>query len=263
MPTLQSVRSYLPNQPYYYDIDNLPIADLANNISIVNAQVDLNSKLLNDASPASPVTLAYRLNTCMDSLGNLLQTAVDNAAHHIGDHYEAVVNPLVNDYYVIMKNSERSRLASMADNATSFSLAAQIGPYGNVSTTNFGNVTLQPSKTINWTTTTQSGQQYLTANYAFSGTAHQHIYAEVNSKTTDYINYTVLGGSYISGTLRVYLNGVRLNENSYTYVPSTSPTPTWTQYKFTESNSSVGTFALNTTTSGHTLLVDYDQSLTS
>ena len=53
-----------------------------------------------------------------------------------------------------------------------------------------------------------------TANYAFSGTAHQHIYAEVNSKTTDYINYTVLGGSYISGTLRGYLNGVRLNENS-------------------------------------------------
>ena len=273
MPQLKIVQLYQGLQPYFYDVDNLPITDLIENDNRINTACDANSQLISDAI-GNAGSLALKLNTCMDSLGNLLQTAVDNAQHHIGEHYEAIVNPLVNDYYVIMMNSERQKLSSVTDNATALTISMWSGAYGgNLVETLYTNehVEFIPSETINWTTSIQSGHQYVSAQLAFGGAFVQHNYGATPT-ASDYRDYTVPTGNYVSGTLRVYINGIRLLESpsfansNLLYVPSYVNAPTsisWVQNSYEEVDPDSGTFTLyNAITVYDTIQVDFDLSLT-
>ena len=66
---------------------------------------------------------------------------------------------------------------------------------------------------------------------------------------------------YVENSLRVYINGVRLNEDDLVYVPSAAASPTFTQLKFTE-NFSAGTFALSSAiTAADVIKIDFDISL--
>ena len=266
MPQLLNVPLYQPMQPYYYDVDNMPILALMQNDTIINAQTDYNSKLLNDAI-GSAGSLAARLNTSMDDMGNLTQAAVDATYHHLADHSDVNGAPLsapTNDYFVMMLDSERSRLANMSDYSTAFSLTVTPGTVSSPGiAVNFNNLlNLIPSSSINWLITQSGGQNYIAAESTFGGAYHQHIYGETPT-TVNYTNYTVLSGSYSSGTLRVYINGVRVNLGSPgAYVPSHASSPTWGINYFSETNSSLGTFQLYVSiTSSDVIRVDYDMPI--
>jgi hypothetical protein len=97
--------------------------------------------------------------------------------------------------------------------------------------------------------------------------AHSHNYnltpVHANIVTPDYINYktTSVSTVYVENSLRVYINGVRLNEDDLVYVPSAAASPTFTQLKFTE-NFSAGTFALSgAITAADVIKIDFDISL--
>jgi len=263
MPVLQTVRQYTPAQPYYYEIDNIPITDLIGNINTINTQVDINTQaILNAAGTAG--SLAYRLNASMDSAGHLTQAAVNYANHNIADHAEAGVSN-GDGTYVVMTLAERARLALMADNSTSLALTVLAGSISSYTPYYFTNetVTLQPSATIQWAKSTDSmGNPLISANYVFTGAAHQHVYNETPAGS-DYQHYTVLGGSYTSGSLRVYVNGVRLFEGTSVYVPTNTVSPiTWVANYYTETSDSAGTFTLYAAIgSSDIIIVDYDQAL--
>ena len=97
--------------------------------------------------------------------------------------------------------------------------------------------------------------------------AHQHLDnltpVPVNIVTPDYINYKVTSMStqFVDGSLKVYINGVRIFEDGSVYVPNYSATPTYTLKYFT-SSPSTGTFSLNTAiTSSDVIRIDFIQSL--
>lgn len=261
MPHLIDVPLYQPMQPYYYDIDNIPILQLANNEAIINQQTDYHSNLLN-AAQGTAANLGARLNKCMDGQGNLLQAAVNEANHNIADHAEAT--PLVGDSYVVMKNSERQQLASISpDGATNLKLSVTT----NVGVTDYTNehVTLEPSSSITWTT---SGNQ-IAAQLVYAGTFHQHIYEE-HPNTTNRTLWTVQAGVFDDQTLRVYINGVRIFVGTPTPVPSynlTSGVPTsWRTINIVDDGTyhpAVGTFSTSQTlTVNDVIRVDYDIVLT-
>ena len=160
-----------------------------------------------------------------------------------------------------MELSERSKLSFIAPNATSLSV--------NVSTISgtiaFANAPLNigPSDSITW----GYNGATLTANTNFPASVrHSHYYGYMGI-TTDGKNYKVstLNTPYQSGSLRVTINGIRLNENVPTYVPFGQPGPTnWVGLYYIEGNATSGivtggNFQLSAAVAlGTTLICDWD-----
>jgi hypothetical protein len=93
--------------------------------------------------------------------------------------------------------------------------------------------------------------------------AHKHFYdvGPINP-TGDFKNYKVSSTStvFMSGSLRVYINGSRLGETESIYVPGRLPTDDFTLNKFT-AIPSAGTFVLdNAITTDDVIRVDFDTS---
>jgi hypothetical protein len=291
MPQLTNVPLYQPLQPYYFDVDNMPIQALITNDTIINTQVDINTSAVSNAA-GSAGSLAVRLATSMDSMGNLTQAAVDATYHHLASHSDVNGNHLVpptDDYFVMMLDSERSLLSTICSGATAFQLTVTPGSGTTPSGTNVNstvtfpselgsavNVQLVPSSSITWLITQSGPNYYLSAESSYAGLIIQHIYGEI-PHTSDYENYTVLSGNYISGSLRVYVNGTRLPMGPATvYVPSSTLStiigiasggsgyssyyvPTWTANNYSEVDSDLGTFQLNVQIlPSDVIVVDYD-----
>lgn len=204
MPALIPVRKYQPNDPYHHVADNGPIIDLEDNISMLNQVVEVHADILESAI-GTRGTLANRLNQSIDEDGNLTTEAVDLALHSIAEHTDG-------DGFVRMTDSERAKLAAVAVEATDLQIEVECP-----STTaiyDSGVMTLLPSDSITW----RVDEDGVYADVTFPLTSrHRHYYdvkpTHEDTMDPDYQTYytTTVATPYAAGSLRVYVNGVRIS----------------------------------------------------
>jgi len=274
MPDISNipVPQYQPNQPYHWSYDNLPFESLVTRENIINSAVDSNTTAIT-AAAGSAGTIAARLNQALESNGDIKVTAIDNAMHNIGAHddgtftvssgeltafqadYPLVTNPVP---FVRMLEAERQKLALIDDSATNTSIAFNIP-----STALFfdsGTVTFEDSTTITWTST--GGQSVRADLVASLSNAHQHYDGIVPTSATltpDYQTYlTGYPTAFTTGSLKVYINGVRIFATPTTvYYPTTNPLSSWAANNFTE-NAGLGFTLLNPITSNDIIVIDFE-----
>lgn len=256
MPNIDSipVELYQPLDAYNHIVDNKPLNPILERIDVVNDAVDL-LDLDIDASIGTQGSLSNRLNQSINQDGSLKVSAIDDAFHSIAEHEDTAD-------FVRMTAEERAKLVLISSEATSLNILVETDNAGDV-TFSDTTLTLEASDTVIWN---YDGSK-LSAAIDFPTTVrHVHYYNTV-PYTTNYKNYTtsILNTAYREGSLRVYINGIRLNSTNTVAVPfSTSGSISWVNLKFTEgtATSSVvtgGDFVLNTTiASSSSVIIDFD-----
>lgn len=294
MPAIElvPVDLYQPSQPYNHQIDNIPIQGLIDRILLVNSAVDIDTNILSDAQ-GTQGTLANRLAQSINDDGTLKTSAIDAASHNIAEHTDGYV--VVNDTpisYVRMLLDERAKLDGISSGATNLEILVTLNnhvPSGlpsqisviNISEIEFigGVMELKPSDSIYWSVNSDGS---IAANTNFPATVrHQHNYDLIpipqNLASPDYKNYLVtsVGTPYRAGSLRVFINGIRLTKSSNivpggaprgNYVPTSfsSGTPTWLTFTYSEGTVvsgivTSGKFSLsNAITVNDVITVDFD-----
>jgi hypothetical protein len=277
MPDLNAlpVPQYNSAQPYHWEYDNLPLKTLANRDELINGVVDTHSEILRNCA-GTVGTLANRLNQSVEEDGNLKTTAVDDTLHNIAKHedgsktvsgselsdynnlgYIGVVNPVP---FVRMLEAERDKLSLVADEATN--IVVNVNTPSLIYTFGDGINTLDliESDSIGWTF---EGPNSVKPEIKFSiAFAHRHYY-NLDPITSNYQNYQVnmVSTPYMEDSLRVYINGVRLNSVYNVYVPNSDVT-SWIANRFTP-NHLTGTFTLLTAiTSSDIITIDFDVAVT-
>lgn len=212
---------YSTLHPYHADYDNLPLRNIITRQEIINGAVDINSEILRE-STGSQLTLAARLDRSLDGWGDLEDAAVDKAMHNIAFHTDGT-----DGYtdFVRMEQDERDKLALISDEATALRIR-----FPTISTASviqeFADETIEiiDSSTISW----QVAGNNIQAITSFEPTAlHLHHWGlepvHSNTVTPDYTHYKTTGTGtptqFISGTLRVFINGVRIFDDVEVYVP--------------------------------------------
>ena len=283
MPDLSKipVPQYTALQPYHWEYDNVPINNLALRDELMNGELENHAKILREGA-GTQGNMANRIAQSIDMDGNIKATAVDQSLHSIAEHtdasktldsmeldyinntlgYESVVNPVS---YVRMLDAERSKLTLIASNATDIRFHVQT-PSTTVQIDE-GIISLEQSDSIAWDLTAPASpaspyilKPVLSISTAF---AHNHYY-DLEPITVDYQNYSVtaVNTPFIEGSLRVYVNGVRLNSEYDIYAPGFLPTSSWSLNKFTPNHVN-GTFSLaNAITTSDIIRIDFDISLT-
>lgn len=263
MPSIDliPVRQYQPGDPYHHVADNGPILDLQEQISAVNAQVDLNQLAISDAI-GTQGTLANRLSRSINNDGSLKTQAINDAAHDISEHVDG-------GGYVRMTDAERAKLDGVASGATD--LTVEVEGISSTPLFDTGVVSFRPSDSVTWRVTGTD----VYADVTFPLTArHRHYYdntpAPVTPVSPDYINYyvTSIATPYKEGSLRVFVNGVRLCRGRAVPVPRGSGTSTtWFSLYYTEAAATSGEvtsgrFSFSTAiTSSDVVSTDFDISL--
>lgn len=245
MPDIDKIPEVLhkATDPYHFHFDNLPLENILQRQGVMNGQIDNNSQVLREAS-GTEGTVANRLKVSLEDNGDLKSTAIDAAGHSIGAHADG---EYLGVEYVRMLADERDKLSFVSDEATALKLQ-----FNTVSTTPLftdETVEFENSDTVTWAYTSPNK---IRADLAFPSTAaHQHFYdrtpAHATPASPDRKNYrtTTTSTPFISGTLRVYVNGIRLTESVGIWVPPASgPNGTWVLTYFVGSPSA-GTFVLN------------------
>lgn len=276
MPDLTKlpVPQYTAGQPYHWEYDNLPLKVLADRDFIINGEVDRQSQILNDAA-GTQGDVANRLNQSIDEDGNLKSTAINEALHNIAEHadgsrtvdsdelayyvdalgYAAVSNPVP---FVRMLESERDKLSLIADNATNMTI--QFETISNITLFEEGVIEFVASDSIHWEIVAPNIiKPVLTISTEF---AHRHYY-DLEPITVDYLNFdvTMTNTPFVEGSLRVYINGVRLSSEISVYYPS-NPVSTWTLNMFT-ADFEAGTFVLDSIiTEDDIIRIDFEVALT-
>ena len=257
MPEIDLIPVPLYNalQPYHVDYDNLPLKALMTRMQLINSAVDINSQILRN-SAGTQGTLDNRLNQSIGADGSLIPPAIDEALHNIGAHADGPYNSV---HYVRMLLDERNKLQLISDEATNIILEFQTP--SNITTFNNGTVQFLPSTGITWNT---SSPNMVQANLTFPITAaHKHYYNITPQYvgTPDFQHYQVGYPKYISGSLRVTINGVRIFDDEEVYVPGAMVSSPWTLNSFTGDYTS-GQFTLtNAITHLDVIRVDFDISL--
>lgn len=238
---LVNVVKYDPAFPYHYNYDNLPIEGLITRIMLLNSQVDNDANAIRNAIGTAG-TLSNRLNQSLEDDGSLKTSAVDATLHSIEEHIDT------NDF-VRMTIDERSKLSLIEDEATDLSVSVQL-----ISTIvdypSFDNTfQLGPSPTITWRL---DGTQIVADTVIPISQQQLHIY-DVEPVTSDNINFTTtsVNTPYTSGTLRIYINGLRITEGG---------DPIGGFY-FNEVDPDTGTFSLNAALSGDIIRIDFNQPI--
>lgn len=278
MPDINNIQipEYQPNQPYHYSYDNLPFDAIKSREDLINSVVDNNNASLS-AAAGTAGTLDNRLDQSLQENGNLITSAVDNALHNIGAHvdgnyevseaellvykntYPLLENPVP---FVRMLQAEREKLASVANGATDLTMDFQTQT--GTSSINNGVITFQSSTTINWNVDTLTNYVEADVSSPYSN-PHKHydnIIPVSKDLTPDYKNYnTGISSPFISESLKVYLNGVRIFPIVQVYYPSYSDTPTLQLNSFTEYSSGLGFELLNAITEDDIIVIDFEVSL--
>jgi len=283
MPDLSQlpVPQYAPDQPYHWEYDNLPLKALADRDELINGELDNVSEILRNCN-GTQGTLANRLAQSIDEDGNLIPAAIDEALHNIAEHtdgsktvtapelaayvalgFPSLTNPVP---FVRMLLAERDKLALIADEATNMTI--QVETISNIVLFEEGPVEFVESDSIQWEVVAPNKvKAVLTVSTDF---AHRHFYdlTPVMMPTSDPVpilnklfKVTSTATPYIEDSLRVYINGVRLNTNYSVYYPS-NPIATWTLNKFTADHLN-GTFILDSPILDEDIIqIDFDESLT-
>lgn len=253
-----AVPSYQALQPYFYQVDNLPIDALVQRDEIINSAVDANTTILESAI-GNAGTLAARLNQSLEPNGNLKTSKIDEALHNIGAHTDGSYDG--NDY-VRMLLSEREKLELIADEATN--LTFQIDQISQVTFFDSGPVVFKNSSTINFKVIEPN---IVEAEVAVGlQNAHRHFYGvepQSANLTPDYLNYiTGLNVPYEIGSLRVYINGVRIySDGSLIYVPTPLATSSYKLNGYTENEGRTGFTLDNAITANDIIRIDFDLPL--
>lgn len=259
---------YDPLHPYHWEYDNLPLQTLIRRDEIINDEIERASQILRDTA-GNQGTLANRLNQSIAEDGSLKSSAIDSALHNIAEHVDGskeltadeiddlaslgyiVSNPVP---FVRMTEAERDKLSLIASEATNLSIEVETP-----STTVLfedGTATLTGSSSVTWSV--DSGKIQAILSFPLDA-AHRHYYG-LAPVTDDYENYKVTSVStpYIEDSLRVYINGVRINSDTEIYVPGNLVDNVWTLNKFTP-DATGGTFVLsNAITEDDDIRVDFD-----
>ena len=283
MPDLSQlpVPQYNADQPYHWEYDNLPLKILADRDLIINAEVDVQGAVLRETA-GTQGTLANRLAQSIDEDGNLIPDAIDQALHNIAEHTDgtkSVSGPELADYialgfpaltnpvsFVRMLASERDKLALIADEATNLMMSVET--ISNIILFEEGTIELVSSQSVNWEVEAPNKvKAVLTVSTEF---AHRHYYdlTPVMLPTDDLVpidyklfKVTSTATPYIEDSLRVYVNGVRLNRNYSVYYPS-NPISTWSLNSFA-ADATKGLFTLsNPITDADIIQIDFDKALT-
>jgi hypothetical protein len=253
MPELpNNVPRYEPNQPYYYTFDNTPIDSLIQRDDIINSQVDLNTEILKQAG-GEVGTLPAFLAQFASPTGALLPLAINTALHNIGYHTDGTGPDSLE--YVRMLQSERDKLSTVSENATSFGLKVQLPSTTSTFTEDF--VTFAPSNTVTWSV--ENGQ-IVKANVVAQPTGHTHYdNVQPTNPSFDYQTYfTGLSTAFMSGSLCVYINGVRIFDGGRTVnVPGPNPLVGWNPNSFTASVGSLGFTLATPITSSDVIVIDF------
>ena len=252
MPRIEliSVPLHNPNDPYHFEFDNLPLKALKTRQELINGSLDNLISQMRDAI-GTQNTVANRLNQSINPNGSLRSEAIDEALHSIEEHEDT-------DDYVRMTKLESDKLELVAPGATDITLLADSveldsGEIAFESSTSIS-VDVESPNIIRW-------------NLAFDPTSmHQHFYSLIpvddNITTPDYINYKVnsISSAFISGSLRVFINGIRLFSDQEVYAPGALVDDPWTLLQFTP-NAPAGTFALSSAISNEDIIrIDFDIS---
>jgi hypothetical protein len=245
-----------PNDPYHYQYDNLPLKNLLRRQALITSAVNTLDQITTDAV-GTQGTLANRLNQSINPDGSLKVAAIDEALHSIEAHEDT-------DDYVRMQRAESDKLSGIASNATDVTLLVQADPDNVADPVDFtsGPVKFQSSSSVTFEVTSPN---IVKAHLGFPlEAAHRHYYditpVHVDTVDPDFINYKVNSSStaYVDGSLRVYINGVRLTSSEQIYVPGAVVNDPWTLMKFTP-DAEDGTFALSEAISEDDVLrIDYD-----
>lgn len=200
-------------------------------------------------------TVANRLNQSINADGSLKTAAIDETLHSIEEHADT-------DDYVRMTKAESDKLELIADEATDVTVTVDDGE----DETEFasGEVRFESSSSVAVEVIAPNVVKW---NLAFDpAAAHQHYYGltpvHSNLTTPNYINYKVTSSAtaFISGSLRIFINGVRIFSDDEVYVPGAVVDDAWTLLKFTDVPAS-GTFALSAAISEEDIIrIDFDKS---
>jgi len=283
MPDLSQlpVPQYNADQPYHWEYDNLPLKTLADRDLIINLEVDVLAAILRDTA-GTQGTLSNRLAQSIDEDGNLIPNAIDQAAHNIAEHTDgtkSVSGPELADYialgfptltnpvaFVRMLASERDKLALIANEATNLMMSVET--ISNIVLFEEGTIELVSSSSVNWEVEAPNKVKAVLA--VSTDFAHRHYYdlTPIMIPTDDptpienkLFQVTSLATEYIEDSLRVYINGVRLNRNTSVYYPS-NPISTWSLNSFT-TNAAQGRFTLTNPIADEDIIqIDFDQAVT-
>jgi hypothetical protein len=273
MPQINSIPevTYQPDQPYHYLYDNLPLKNILTRIGLVNIQVDTNTDILRGAG-GSAGSLSNRLGTSLEDSGALKAAAVDESLHNIGHHSDGMGPDGVE--YVRMTSDERNKLLGVSSGANSLQIEIEdtlptIGSFVNIEN---GILKIRNSPTIFFDF---EAPDILKAHSIFPpDAAHRHHYDLVpaydipsnpsfqNFKTTSF------NTPFEEGSLRVYVNGIRLakpSEGALNYsvdVPDYGdPNGPWIPTHIESQDHSAGTFSLNRAlTIDDVIRIDFDET---
>lgn len=283
MPDLSQlpVPLYSADQPYHWEYDNLPLQVLSNRDLLINLQVDVHADILRDTA-GTQGTLSNRLNQSIDEDGNLKFEAINESQHKISEHTDSsktVSGPELANYvalgfpslenpveFVRMLSSERDKLALIANEATN--LVMSFETMSNIVLFEENTVEFVSSNSIKWEVESPNKvKAVLSVSTEF---AHRHYYdlTPVMLPTDDpspilYKLFKVTSTStpYIEDSIRVYINGIRLNSNYNVYYPS-NPISVWSLNSFT-SDAMNGLFTLSSPITDEDIIqIDFDESLT-
>lgn len=258
MPQLNTIPEvlYQPSQPYHYLYDNLPLKNILARINLVNLQTDNNAAMLLGTA-GSVGSLSDRLDVSLEEDGSLKPGAVDSALHNIAYHEDGEKDGVE---YVRMRAEERSKL-SMVESEANF-LTIEVGEYGIITN---GNVKFSDSSSVEFRL--DSPNVIRAHSRLPADAAHRHIYnmepAHQNTSVHDWKSFmtTALGTPYIEGSLRVYVNGVRIGEGTYAPIFSGSSTPSsWMLFSVDSEDHMAGKFVLNSAIPqpGNNIIIDFD-----
>lgn len=276
MPDISKVPEVLYDglQPYHVHYDNLPLANILTRIDLVNSQVDINADILRGAN-GSVGTLNNRLSVGLNDNGTLKYAAVNNALHNIGYHVDGTGSDGVD--YVRMKESERDKLSLIdseanklyieiedsVPNTSTISSASYIPSSVTISN---GTLRFKSTDTVQFDF---ESPDIIKARSVFPiSSAHQHHYglapAHQTPASPDYQNFktTSVNTPFMTGTLRVYVNGIRILNTTPTLVPAYSDVSTWTETFVSSSTETTGLFTLNRAlASNDVITIDFDEDL--
>lgn len=257
MPRIELIPEvlYQPQDVYHWEVDNLPLKNILRRINLINLSADNILEQIRD-SIGTQGSLSNRLNQSINEDGTLKTSAINAALHSIEDHEDT-------EDFVRMTKSQSDKLNLISDEANNLSF--QINTDGSSSILfDAGVVEIQSSNSVVPVITSPN---ILTFELAFPvEAAHRHFYGStpvsVDLMEPDYINYTVdsIPSSFVEGSLRVYVNGIRIFEDSEVYVPGPLVDDAWTLLSFT-SDFDNGSFALSSAISEDDIIkIDYDIS---
>lgn len=256
MPRIELIPQvfYNANDPIHWDYDNIPLKAIIERQNLINLALDNVIEQMRDAI-GTQGSLSNRLNQSIDANGDIKKEAIDQANHSIESHEDT-------PNYVRMTREQSDKLSQIQDNATSLKAKVFIDETNYVEvSTDF--IEMKSSNTIKTSFEAPNIIRYdLNIPIEFAHRHYSNIIPTSVDIISDYMHYkttnTVNPLPFISGSLKVYINGIRIFQEKEVYVPGFTMDAPWILLKF-HSNPDFGVFTLSAPISDDDVIyIDFD-----